>query len=351
MSKPIVLLADLDDKYIASLELKFIEELYDKIDFEVITDKEYFNEYFSLPRTIEILVISEELYNTEIQKHNISNVFVLSENTFVGGTEDLSVTRIFKYTSTKEIYNQIKFKSNSYFFQEDLESKETQIIIVYSPIGGAGKTTVAMGVGACLAQNNKNVLYIDAEYIQNFQYFLSKKMTIENDAYREMRSEDEKIYFKLKKYIRHELFDFLPPFCAELSSLNIKYNMYINLIKMAKESKDYDYIIVDMDSVFNAEKADLFGVADKVLILVKQDKCSAFKMEMFLNNINCKDGEKYNFICNAYKNIEKNCIIDNNNKSNFFVDEYINFIDNATELSIDMMVKNDEFQKLAYMLF
>lgn len=50
MKKPVVVLADTDVKIIAPIEIKFLEEYDDKIDLQVITDKEYFDEYFSSPK-------------------------------------------------------------------------------------------------------------------------------------------------------------------------------------------------------------------------------------------------------------------------------------------------------------
>lgn len=349
MSKPIVVLADLDFRYLAPLELKLVEELYDKIELEVITDKEFFNEYFSIPRTIEILIISEDLYGLSMQRHNILNMFVLSENMDTGKTEDLSFNKIFKYSSTKEIFNEIMHTSHSDLLEEKQASNETQVIMVYSAIGGAGKTTVALGVSACLTQNHKKVLYIDAEYLQNFQNFLSNKVFLPNDMYRDLRSENEKIYFNIKQAIRNEEFDYIPPFCAAIPALNIKYSMYANLIVKVKESKDYDYIVVDLDSVFNDEKAELLSLANKVLIIVKQDSYSVFKTKILLNNIDCKDSDKYIFLCNAFKNDKKNAILQENEKIE--INQYIGFINDVSTLTIDNMLKIEEFQKIAYMLY
>ena len=47
MKKPVVVLADTDIKIITTLELRFLEEYDDKIDLQVITDREYFDEYFA----------------------------------------------------------------------------------------------------------------------------------------------------------------------------------------------------------------------------------------------------------------------------------------------------------------
>ncbi len=85
-----------------------MEELGTDVDLEVITEELYFSEYFSQARQADALVVGEELYSSELQRHNIGNIFVLIEQ-----IEDYSpsneMTKIFKYSSTKEIYNQVMF--------------------------------------------------------------------------------------------------------------------------------------------------------------------------------------------------------------------------------------------------
>ena len=42
MDNPRVVIADTDENYIQSIELKFIEDFFDKVQLEIITDQEYF---------------------------------------------------------------------------------------------------------------------------------------------------------------------------------------------------------------------------------------------------------------------------------------------------------------------
>ena len=107
MKKPIIVLADTDENYLAPLEEKFIDETGDHIDLEIITDPLFFNEYFSQPQKIDILVISEDLYRTDLHRLNIRYIFLLTEEPDEGGTDDLRCHSIYKYTSTKEIYHRI----------------------------------------------------------------------------------------------------------------------------------------------------------------------------------------------------------------------------------------------------
>ena len=100
MAKPRIMIADTDENYIIPLQLKFIEEFFEKIDLEVVTDPDYFRELFLTPQQVDILIVSEELYEPSIQRHNIAHVFLMTEEYEEDQTADLNVNCIFKYTNT-----------------------------------------------------------------------------------------------------------------------------------------------------------------------------------------------------------------------------------------------------------
>jgi len=349
MSKPVVIIADIDKEYLAPLELKVIEELGDKVDLEVISDPDYFESYFSDPRKAELLIVGESLYSSEIQKHNLGNIFVLTEKATSGETGDPNVSKIFKYASLKEIFSEIMFASSSALLGDSAVDRKTQVVICYSAVGGAGKTTMALGVSAGLTQAYKRVLYIDAEHIQNFHYYLADKSYASDKVYHELNSKNDQIYNNIRSHIRHEKFDYLPPFRASLSALNVEYAVFFNLIKDVKASKDYDFIVVDVDSVFNGEKASLFGLADKVLVLLTQDEYSAFKTDALTNSINCSDTDKYLFVCNKFEVEEKNALSDDK-KSKVTVSEYVENIEDCGALTVKRMLDIDGFKKITYAL-
>jgi len=199
MARPKVIIADEDASYIVPLQFKFVTDFFNKIDLEIITDRAYFDEYFSRPQNAEILIISDDLYDSSLQRHNIQNIFVMMEQYDEGSTGELNVNQIFKYTSIKEIFNEIIGKSTGALNIAVVEKKETQIILVTSAVGGVGKTTVAMGVAACLEQNYKRVLYINAARLQNFQYLLDNTTAISSpDVYGKLINPTDRIYDDIK---------------------------------------------------------------------------------------------------------------------------------------------------------
>lgn len=351
MARPKVIIADEDANYIVPLQFKFVTDFFNKIDLEIITDRVYFDEYFSRPQNAEILIVSDALYDSSLQRHNIQNIFVMMEQYDEGNTGELNVNQLFKYTSIKEIFNEIIGKSAGALNIAAVEKKETQIILVTSATGGVGKTTVAMGVAACLTQNYKRVLYINASRLQNFQYLLDNETSIlSTDVYSKLLSSNESVYEDVKHVIRKEDFSYLPAFKATLMSLGVDYSVYEKLALSAKNSGDYDYIVVDAESTFDEYKTNLLDISDKVIFVIDQSFNNVYATNTFLANINGISAEKYIFICNKFEKESFNALILPDITLKFSVNEYINYMGNVGKDAVKNLVNSNEIRKVSFLI-
>ncbi|MGN0317024.1 MAG: AAA family ATPase [Lachnospira sp.] len=348
MARPRVIIADEDASYIVPLQFKFVTDFFNKIDLEVITDKAYFDEYFSKPQNAEILIVSDELYDSSLQRHNIQNIFVMMEQYDEGGTGDLNVTRLFKYTSIKEIFNEIIGKSAGALNIAAVEKKETQIILVTSAAGGVGKTTVAMGVAACLAQNYKRVLYMNASRLQNFQNMLDNKTVLTSpDVYSKLLNPQENIYADLVHVIRKEVFSYIPAFKASLLSLGLDFLVYKKIISSVKQSEEYDFIVVDMESAFDERYTELLDIANKVIIVTTQTMQSVVHTNLLLSNINGVNSDKYIFVCNNFNPEGENALIRPETDMKFTIENYIEHVSSIEKTKIMDYAKVQGIQKTA----
>lgn len=351
MAKPRIIIADTDVGYIIPLQLKFAEDFFEKVDLEIITEGEYFNSLFSTPQKADILIISEDLYSQDMQRHNISHIFVMNEQYEEDKTTDLNVNHIFKYTSIKEIFNEITGKSADVLKLEKTRKQETQVVLVYSASGGVGKTTVAMGVSAALTKNYKRVLYINAARLQVFQHMIKERSAITAaDVYAKLTCPSENIYSDVKHVIRKELFSYLPPFKAALMSLGLNYSVFEKIIASAKKSGDYDFIVVDADVTFDEDKAALLNIADKVVVVVKQTFASVLATNILVSNINGASADKYVFICNDFNKERDNALISPNIALKFSVSDYIEHFNHYANMKPDDLSKESSIQKAAFLI-
>lgn len=348
MSKPLVVIADRDENYLATFEYKFLEQFDDKIELEIISDEEYFNTFFSTPRTAEILVVGEDWYSRELHRHNINNLFIFTEENEMGATEELSVTRIYKYTGIKEIFNELTYRSRDKLYQGADAQKETMIISLYSAIGGSGKTSLSLGLAEELANNHKRVLYINTESIQAFAHYLNDEVGMSNEGYRALRDDLNHTYHNIKHFVRRKNFAYVPPFMATLDALNLSSQIFVNMVQTAKESKEYDFIIVDIEAGYSRTRTELLEISDKVIMVMLQDKMSLLKTEYILQNIDFRDREKYLFICNKYQESKENAYFESALQKQFPLHEYVEYVEEPM-VTVERLGELSGIQKIAYM--
>ena len=349
MAKPRIIIADTDASYIIPLLGKFMEDFYDDIELEAITNIKYFEQLFSVPQEVDILIVSEDFYRPDLRRHHISHVFLLVEQ--VGEkTIEIDVESIYKYSNIKTVFNEIVGKSKDVFKNGDVTGKETQVIVVSSASGGAGKTTVAMGISGVLAQNYKRVLYINAERLQTFQHLLADTSAISTtDTYVKLMNATDSIYTDIKMVIRKETFHYLPPFKTSLMSLGISYSIYERIITSAKKSREYDYIIVDTDTTFDEGKASLLYIANKVLVVTNQTKASVLATNIWVSNVNGVNSEKYIFISNGFKREQQN-VLPKELKYKFPISEEIEHFSNYEQMRLEDLLKETSIQKVAFLI-
>ena len=250
-----------------------------------------------------------------------------------GSTGELNVNQIFKYTSIKEIFNEIIGKSTGALNIAVVEKKETQIILVTSAVGGVGKTTVAMGVAACLEQNYKRVLYINAARLQNFQYLLDNTTAISSpDVYGKLINPTDRIYDDIKHVIRKEDFSYLPEFKAALMSIGV------------------DYLVVDAESTFDEYKTNLLDISDKVIFVIDQSYNTVYATNTFLANVNGISTEKYIFLCNKFEKESYNALILPEITLKFSINEYINYMGNIGKDAVKNLVNSNEIRKISFLI-
>lgn len=351
LAKPRIIIADTDINYIIPLQAKFAKEFPGETDLEIITEPAYFEQLFSSPQKIDILIVSDQLYSGALRRHDIGCIFVMMEQCEEGTTEELSINRLFKYTSIREIFNEIVGKSFDVLNINIHTKKACQTVLVCSASGGVGKTTVAMGLAGCLTRNYKKVLYINAERLQTFQYRMENKGAVSApDVYMRLVDPQPSVYQEIRHVIRREEFSYLPPFKAPLMSLGLHYSVYRKIAASAKKTNEYDFIIIDADPVFDEEKAALIGDADKVVVVTRQTKTAVLATDALVSNINGIGSEKYLFVCNDFRKDEDNFLTSSDTGIRFQINEYIEHFSDGEKITADRIAHDNGIQKTAFLI-
>lgn len=297
MAKPLFVLADPNKDYILPLEIKLIETYKDRIKLSVIDDPQYLARFLSEAPKIDVLIISDRLLNASATRDNVGIIFKLTEDNAAIIPEGTSVKSLYKYSNIQKIFGEIEYGARQFVQSEQGHVEKTKTVVVYSALGGVGKTTIALGLCANLVNNHKKVLYVDAENLQDFSYFLSNTEPLHTRA-SSVLSSGRDLYNGLRPYLRNEGFDYLPPLRMAASSMDISLEVFRKFIIECKKHVAYDYIVIDTDSVFSEEKDELLQMADRVVLLVREGDYSRYKTELLIKNFASVDGKRYLAVCN-----------------------------------------------------
>lgn len=345
MRKPIIYLADTDYRYLETLEFMFAEALGNDMELQVITDEDYFRELFVRAVCADVLLVSENLYYEELCRHEIRKIIVLSEKE-VQQPQSRKYTVVNKYSNAKGILHEAMHILDTEGLGGPKKNRRSSIICVGSAVGGSGKTTIAAGLAKCLSTHHARVLYLNTEMSQSFSYFLNDKCELDNQACRIFRESPAEAYHKLKKYMRGEGFAYLPPLSMPFDAFQIPVSAYAGLAGEARDSGDFDYIVIDLDSGCGQANAEIIAGSDAAVIVVQQDPLSIIKTNFMLRSMDCSDEEKFIFICNKYKKMQEGARISQGNEK-YQVSGYIGIIEQAA--SLQAVCENPGIQELAYL--
>ena len=310
-----IILADTDSIFLSKLEWYFIKQ--DVYSIDSISSQEHMNERFSTPQTAAALVISQDMEVPDLLKHQITHVFYLTEDEDVTMNTGRLNEYIPKYTtSVPAIYNIVTgiLKSDPDPVAAVSKKTPTTVILVYSPVGGVGTTSVAVGLFANLYQNYKNVLFLSAEGLQSYASFFPGTYSLMEDYQTDMfKVETEQAVMYLREMARSAVdndttrCDFLPPFICPLPSIPLSAKDFVHLLDSIRSESAYEYVIIEADSAYSNEINLLTGSADKVVMVYEDSPRALRKMELLLRSINYSDRNKFIFADNKFMPNEMEC--------------------------------------------
>ena len=291
MNKVNVTIVDADQTYIEPLVEYFINKLgKEKLEITVITRRESFEQYLAVLRNIDIVLINRNMYSEQLLKHNVGNIFYLCET-----EEESTRDGIYKYTGVDDIYEFVFKNLNDTAKVKLSEERKPNIILVYSPLGGCGKTTVSLALAKTLAAEGKEVLYISGEDIQNYDAVMGETLHMDSDFRTTILSGIELNKAMFSRYLSKNGFYYLRPVDGTLLSAGYRFEDFVRVAIMAKKSMQYDYIVFDTSPAFSDNLCGFMQQADINMIIVRQDMMSVRKIDKLMSAIDYKGGTILHF--------------------------------------------------------
>lgn len=310
MAQTKIVLADYEPDYLSTLERIFVREYQFTAEIVLLPNEDALKRYFEEPKTIDILLINEKLYDQSFARHNVGHLFILTEEEPDAETAgELYNNMLYKYTGSKTIIDSVISRSGI-SHATNLRSGVAKVLMVFSPVGGAGQTTLAAGICTLISRNFRRVLFVGMDNLQTFGYILKNGQQLQAGAEKALQQKSKYAYQVIQPMIASELYDILPPFPSALAALGIAPEQLMFLIDIIKNSGDYDYIVVDGGSDFTESTTKMMAYADQVLMVTAQDENAVYKLHCLLGNIDCSDANRFVLVCNQYRPAEENYLAD-----------------------------------------
>lgn len=290
-----VLLADTELDYLAPIELLLLREYSSNIRLELVTDPEYLEQMFREPQKLDILVINECLWQPAFRRQDIRQIFLLSEEEHPKIQTEENDILLYKYTSARDVFSSINVVLRR--FSGSNTDVSTKSIMVFSPQGGSGKTTIAMGICAGLTAIGSRVLFINSEALQTLDGYLPENNFMSDMLLKQMISGAPTVQ-ELQTNIQSGLFDYLAPMQYPPASYGISEGAYLPLIQLAVDQLHYDYVVVDCSCEFTTAKSLMMKNASFVVIPFTCSKSGLHKYHKLTGSINTSNRDKFLFIHN-----------------------------------------------------
>ncbi len=288
MSRLSLIIADADKPYLDSL-VDFISTNYSqKFQVSAFTKSDALEKHISLGDIKpDILLVAPDLCPKASAYGNSTCVILLVAGMLPEHMEGRTAINKYQHggmlvSSIMDIYSQKCGDS----MVPHTDTSKAKVIAVYSPVGGAGKTTIAAGIAVQCVQLGAQVFYLNLESVASTKHFLSGEGRGSlSDVFYYIRQTSKNMAMRLEGlrcidpvYNIH----YFMPTDSSLEMDEMLAGELAYLIGQLKDSGLYDLVVVDMQSSFDCRTIALLDACDEIFLIQPDDPCASIKIKQVL---------------------------------------------------------------------
>ncbi|MGV8146190.1 MAG: AAA family ATPase [Alkaliphilus sp.] len=314
MHNKTIYFVDENQEYLEAIG-KYLVNNYKELNVTLISDAAKMKEMLKNNKEkIDILLINEKMYDEDLKKPYIHKIVMLSEvekNVKPGASKIEKYLTIYKYQSGEKLLAEIidLFEENSSRRKFEKTANNTQIIGIYSPVGGVGKTTIAVMLSILAAYQEKRVMYLNLEHVASTQYYF-KSQNEENlsKMIYYLRNKKSAVQEKIAKTqqldSKYNVYFFSPPDNGD-DLLTMTIDEYSLLLEATCKMGKYDYVFVDFSTEISERKKDMLNLCDKILLIMAGEGSAIEKIRIYREEIESSQiasslMEKTSIVLNKY---------------------------------------------------
>ena len=281
-----IAIADLDKDYIYRLT----EVLQQNRDLSISAFTSFEKLQAALERThYDVLLFDPDISGERIRLSGVKLALCLYSEECVNASLYADCPKVLKYQRVSNIYKCIlKEYADKAGYSVELGNRiNTKLIGVYSPIGGAGKTTVALALTCRLKLIGNTALFLSTEQMESAS--LVNEHEEEGIAALVEAVGNENVNFKVKlaAISRHGLddIDYLAGFIKLVDYEAVTEEEIREVLRLIKRESDYQYVVIDMDTNLDRVNKTVFEEVDQILLVEKPGEIPNCKMDIFMKQV------------------------------------------------------------------
>ena len=205
------------------------------------------------------------------------------ENSLSDSQGNISIIK--KYQRISNIKKQI-FDLYSDVCGKDSRSERGErasVIAFYSPIGGAGKTTISLMTAGKFAAEGKKTFYINLEDISSESFYLPQDEEKGMSEFMGFVEKDVNLGMKLQGMLKEKKqgMYYLNSFSSPNDILEMTANDIRMMITKLMKTGIFDVVVIDLSTRVDDKTKAIFELSDKIVFVEKSDEISIRKLKEF----------------------------------------------------------------------
>jgi len=297
--KPQLVIIDTDYDYLKNIEADVIRRFSRTAEVQFITDAGYVDAWFSERQSIDLLVVDSENYGEQLIGQKIHHIFLMTDQLDSSRSYPEHVDIFLKNTDPQSLLDQMDSVLKKSVTMEDPsdvssitedgtvfndERRDTQIIGVYSPIGGCGKSLICKALAKKLKMLDQQVLLIGCDPTQSLSVYFDEDRFASDDLAEKLRHPDEDTYWTILQNIGQEEVSYLLPFEKTPRAMGLKDENLKVLLDILTDKKDFDYIILDLGTEMTTARQEIMNRARALILVTEPNEIASRKMRRLLRN-------------------------------------------------------------------
>lgn len=309
MAKIKLVLADSDELYLNHLTNYLMEHVSTLEVFSFSTKESLIKFIGEKSNRIDVIAFTEDLMDGTITVADISAKILLSDGAF-SELQDFEIVN--KYQKAENFVKDILLiyaEKSGHVEAISSGDKDTKIIGFHSPVGGGGKTVLSLATAHLLSQQGKRVFYLNAEKLNSTVEVLNKGESGSlSDLYLTVKTKGGNIALRImaNKFTEPDSgFSYINPAESSLEINEITPKEFKKLLTEFENLGEFDYVIVDFDSEFSREKAEMLEKCDVIVAPITPELISLTKAKLFAKELGMYDEfrdlrNKYIYVLNKF---------------------------------------------------